>query len=732
LPVKKVKEVAEVAVFVPLRRLFYYSFKPEEKKKLKRGVRVVVPFRSRNLVGVFLKFEKTDIETKVIHSTLDDEPLFNAELMELVLWVSKYYLCGAGELFKMISPREELKNRVRYFRGSEPAGRLKELNRKIYDLLEKELSDKVLASKVGITARELDKRTKRLIKKGLLGKEEEFYFSKPRGVGQEDNSQENGNKFALPTLTKAQQKVISDVSSELKKKSGKTTLLFGVTGSGKTEVYLNLCAMALNEGGRALILVPEIALTFQLLKRFRERFGDKIAILHSALSGAERRHQWRRVKNGDADIVIGARSAVFAPIENLRFIAVDEEHDSSYKQHDYPYYNGRDVAVMRGKLTGAAVLLGSATPMLETFYNAKNGKYLFASLPERIDSLPLPPVSVIPRDISIEAGGLAITSAIVEKIIDRLSRNEQSMIFINRRGSSQYLRCRACNELLVCPNCSISLTHHTFGAKRLECHYCGYVEAGLKSCKACGATGELFEYAGAGTQKVEALIKKIFPKAKVARLDHDTAPTREKMFAILENYEKGKTDILIGTQMTAKGHDFKNLTFSLILGSDDYLAFPDFRSAERTFSLITQAAGRTGRGEKGGEVIIEGNGDNYAVKNAKSHDYESFYKEEITKREAQKYPPFFRLIGLYFSSNSQELIDSEMQRLSGKMPTPSDDTIVLGPVPALIFKVRNRYRWKLLLKGKNSLYLHNIAVDIANMVDPRIAVSIDVDPIGFY
>ncbi len=720
---KKTVKAAEVAVFLSVKQTFYYSFSADQAGMLKPGVRVVAPFRNRDIVGVFLKFVETDIELKPIKTVLDDEPLFPKELMELALWISRYYICGAGEVFKMIAPKDELKKKVVYSRGSAEPGKLQEANRNILELLSKPLSAATLASKAGMTVAELRKKTASLVRKKIIERREEFYFTSGRAGTRTLPARTRSSKIVY---TKAQAEAIDSISGEIASKSGKATLLFGVTGSGKTEVYISLCEKALEEGGSAIILVPEIALTYQLVKRFTSRFGDDIALLHSGLTSAQRRNEWLKASNGEARVVIGARSAVFAPLRKLRLIVVDEEHDSSYKQTEHPRYHARDVAVMLGKITGATVVLGSATPSIETFHNSQKGKYYLCRLPERMEKISLPKTKLVPGKTD-----KVLPSAVTEKLLKTLNAGEQSLVFINRRGSSRYLKCSVCREVVQCPNCSISLTWHTAGGEKLRCHYCDYSLTGTVTCPNCGV-GKVFLHTGTGTQKVESFLREIFPKARVERLDHDTAPDRERMFAILDRFESGKTDILVGTQMTAKGHDFKNLTFSAIVGADDYLNFPDFRSAEKTFSLITQAAGRTGRGKKGGEVIVTSEADHYALRHAMRHDYESFYAEEFEKRKITGYPPFTRLIGIMFESNSENLVKTEMRRLEKRLGNPPGGVTVLGPVPALVYRLRNRYRWKILLKGGRPALLHNMAVETANTVDPRIGCSIDVDPIGFF
>ena len=727
------KKTALIALFLPIRKSFSYSYEPQDEEKLKPGVRVVAPFRNRDEVGVFVGFEQSDVKTKRIKFILDEEPVFPKNLVKLALWCAAYYMCGIGEMFKLIGPKESIKKRVAYSRTEKVPKKPSEKTALIIDLLAKPLSVATLAAKAGLTQKELEKTIKPLLKSGVVSKSEEFYFtaSKLDPLTWEEVEVKSVQADVEFAHTSEQEAAIRKISSEIDKNSGKVTLLHGVTGSGKTEVYIALCQKALKEGGSAMVLVPEIALTYQLVKRFYSRFGRKIALMHSGLTPAQRRDEWMRLQRGDARIVIGARSAVFAPLDDLRLIVVDEEHDGSYKQNENPAYNARDVAVMLGNLASAPVVLGSATPSLESFFNTQKGKYSLSELTQRIDNRAMPPVKCIRKAADEADDRRLLPTEVVEEIMTRLGRKEQSLLFINRRGSSAFLKCNVCGMSVDCPNCSVTLTFHESGGKNIVCHYCGFRSSVPDKCPECNV-GTNFRYNGVGTQKLESFIKELFPKATVGRLDHDSAPSREKAFRILEKFEKGKIDILVGTQMTAKGHDFKNLTFTSIVNADDYLSFPDFRSAERCFSLVTQAAGRTGRGDKGGEVIVTCATDHYAIRHAMAHDYKSFYKDEIEKRKATGYPPFSRLVGLMFDSTSIKKLEKAMYDLVEARPKLPATVTQLGPVPALIYKLRNRYRWKLILKGVNSKKLHEAAEIIEGTVNGGINVSIDVDPLGFY
>ncbi|MBI3795083.1 MAG: primosomal protein N' [Nitrospinae bacterium] len=726
------KLTASVAVFRPVRGLYSYSFANIPREKLQPGVRVVVPFGRREEAGVFIKFADSDMETKEIKAVLDDKPIFPKKLLELALWCADYYMASPGDVLRMISPRESLNKKTVYKKISDAPDEkgkraMSAENRAVLDALKGELSQQVLMEKTGLSAKELDKIAKRLKKRGCVEITEEYYFIKPKAKGAATDGTTREKEKPPPVVwTERQKEAIEKISARIEARDGSTTLLHGVTGSGKTEVFMALCEKALADGGGAIVLVPEIAITYQFVRRFKSRFGDKTAVLHSGLTPAQRRVEWTRTSDGSARLVIGARSAIFAPMADPRLVVVDEEHDGSYKQGEYPYYNARDVAVVLGKLTGAAVVLGSATPSVETYFNAQNGKYSICAMPERIDHRPMPTITWAKAD---EEQQNPMPTSALEKISEKLAKGEQALVFINRRGASASAKCKVCGEIAMCPNCSISLTHHSAGGK-LMCHYCGY-EIPIHKCPSC-KSGSLFGFRGVGTQKVEAVLKDFFPRARIARLDHDTAGTREKTFAILERFEKGEADILVGTQMTAKGHDFPNLTFTAIVGADDYLLMPDFRSGERAFSLVTQAAGRTGRGDKPGEVIISTKGGDNAILSAANNDYAGFFKHEIENRRKTGFPPFSRLVGIMFESASQTGLEKTMMKLAESMPKMPAGVSALGLVPALVYKVRNRYRWKMLLKGKSPGAMRSAATAVQNAVEASVSASIDVDPHGFF
>ncbi len=513
----------------------------------------------------------------------------------------------------------------------------------------------------------------------------------------------------------------------------KPFLLQGVTGSGKTEVYLRAIEAGLAVGRSALLLVPEIALTPAMAGQFFERFGDRVAILHSAFNDAERADQWRRIRSGTAGVVVGTRSGVFAPVQNLGLIIVDEEHDSSYKQQEAPRYNGRDVAVVRAQQTNACVVLGSATPSLETRYNVERGKYELLELPERIERRPMPQVEIIDmRQEFLETRKQATFSRrLIDAIDHRLQNGEQVMLLLNRRGFSSFVACRACGERVQCTNCSVTLTYHRRD-RRMLCHYCSYAERVPSVCPKCGS--EYIQFLGTGSERVEDELHRAFPTARIARMDRDTVAGKRQFETILQGFREGSFDILVGTQMIAKGHDIPNVTLVGIISADVGLGLPDFRAAERTFQLLTQAAGRAGRGNLPGYVYIQTiNPDHYAVRFACDQNYAGFYEKELQFRRFMRYPPFAALANVLVRHARQE----EALRMStevGHLLVPSPEYIkVLGPAEAAVPRLKNEYRYQLLIKSSNRKHLNQLLNELRRFALDRkwnpTSLVIDVDPI---
>ena len=441
-------------------------------------------------------------------------------------------------------------------------------------------------------------------------------------------------------FTPAQKAALDEINRAVDEHKFLPMLLHGVTGSGKTAVYLSAMQAMLAKGRSAILLVPEIGLTPAMAADLHQIFGDEVAILHSGLSDDERAEQWKRLRNGESHIVVGTRSAIFAPLRDLSLIVVDEEHDHSYKQEEMPRYHARDVAVMRAKMCNAAVVLGSATPSLETYYNAQQGKYRLLELPERIEKRPLPEVEILDMrdEFQRTKKDEALSRKLVEEIGERLERHEQVMVLLNRRGYSAFVLCRECGETIQCKNCAIAMTYHK-REHRLVCHYCGYMRPAPKTCPKCGS--EFVQYLGTGSEKLEHILHGLFPQARISRLDRDTVRGRDDFERMLTALQAGEIDLLVGTQMIAKGHDVAKVTLVGVVGSDAALSFPDFRAAERTFQLLTQVAGRAGRGNTPGKVVLQTFfPDHYAIQFAAAHDYRGFYEKEIRFRSWMHYPPF--------------------------------------------------------------------------------------------
>ncbi len=512
-----------------------------------------------------------------------------------------------------------------------------------------------------------------------------------------------------------------------------TFLLEGVTGSGKTEVYLKSIDAAIAMGKSALLLVPEIALTPAVAGQFFQRFGDRVAILHSAFHDAERAEQWRRIRNGLATVVVGTRSGVFAPVQNLGLVVIDEEHDASYKQQETPRYNGRDVAIVRARDAGAVVVLGSATPSLESRYNAERDKYTLIRLPERIEQRPLPDVEVIDmRQEFLETRKLATFSRrLVESIEERLKSGEQTMLLLNRRGFSSFVACRACGERVECVNCAVTLTFHRRD-RRMLCHYCNYAQKVPSVCPKCGS--EYLNFIGTGSEKVEEELHRDFPQARIARMDRDTVGGKRHFESILHGFREGNFDILVGTQMIAKGHDIPNVTLVGVVSADIGLGLPDFRAAERTFQLLTQAAGRAGRGNLPGIVVIQTiNPEHYAVRFASEQNYQGFYQKEIQFRKLMRYPPFAALANVLVRSQDQEQALAMSAELGQRLDPAPEGIKALGPAEAPVAKLKSEFRYQLLLKAADRRLLNETLRDLQRFAReqkwPATALVIDVDPL---
>lgn len=571
-----------------------------------------------------------------------------------------------------------------------------------------------------------------LERKGFIRLTEKELF---RGAGPipEIGSTRNG-----VVLNQAQTEALEHIRECLAAGRFAPCLLHGVTGSGKTEVYLQAIADVLERNGGAIYLVPEIALTKQLVSRVASRFPEReIAVLHSGISQNARYDQWKRIRRGEIRMVVGARSALFAPVQNLRLIVVDEEHDPSYKQDERLCYNARDLALVKSRLAQATVVLGSATPSIQSYYHAVQGRYRYLTLPSRIDDRPLPRMEIVDMREERDHRGLTplLSRSLIEAVRETLARGKQTLLFLNRRGFHTFLFCPECGYTFACPNCEVALTHHSSEAV-LKCHHCDFTSNEITSCPKC--RGRSIRSHGAGTERIEEETKRLFPQARIARMDSDTTSRKGDIERILRSLDRAEIDILIGTQMITKGHDFPGITLVGVMIADASLNIPDFRAAERTFQILTQVAGRGGRGDHPGRVVIQSfNPAHYALCRAKEHDYAGFYADELPLRRQLSYPPFSRLVGLHFSSlkknegkNAVAEIGVRARELAATFPDGRIE--VIGPAESPLSRIRGRYRWQLLIRGTSSRPLHLLAQKILAGAGPAgLEIRVDVDPVNF-
>ncbi len=654
---------------------FVYGVPPDLHGQLRPGCQVSVPFRSRSLRGFVIEV----FEGEPPRGLRDIKALVGGPLgepvMRLTRWVSSYYMAPWGEVLKAAVPK--------------PVGRLR--------------IPAVTAGRPTVPE---------------------------HGPALEPSSH--------------QRAILEALSTRLAGSGFEVCLLQGVTGSGKTFVYCRAAAEVVRGGGACLVLVPEISLSTQLVERFREFFGDAVVVTHSGLSPSERYITWVKAGAGEAKVVVGARSAVFSPLKDLRLIIVDEEHEPSYKQNDVPRYNARDVAVKRGQLEGCVVMLGSATPSLESYNNALSGKYAMLHLPCRVDSRPMASVEVVDMreerekrgEDSAAAGSRFFSGVLRDRIEDRLEKGEQVILFINRRGHSTFVQCRDCGTSFRCPKCEVALTYHS-DPHRLTCHYCGYSSKGTKTCPKCA--GSNFWFGGVGTQKVEDEIKEMFPGVRVLRMDIDSTRRRGSQRSMVETFSSGEASILLGTQMVAKGLDFPGVTLVGVVHADTQLNLPDFRASERTFQLLTQVAGRAGRGGTPGEVVVQTFlPDHPSVRAAALQDFELFYGREIQDRKELGFPPFSRLVDVSFTGRDEgevircsTLVKEKMDKWlrSGKI----SGVDVMGPAPYPISRIRNRTRWHVTLRGDSLRELRRSIEALKAISEAerpaKLAVGMDVDPL---
>jgi primosomal protein N' (replication factor Y) len=643
------------------------TYEVPEGLALLPGMRVRVPLRREQSVGIVyrLKPESALSLTKPVAEVLDDEPLLTGELIELGEWISRHYLCSVGEALWTIIPKG--------FRGRRGA------------------------------------------RKGQAGK----------GAHAESFT-------TAVTLTGDQEDVFGRLLGSLKASAGSGSrhfLLHGVTGSGKTEIYLRIIHEALKLGLGSILLVPEISLTPQTVEYFSRRIGDVLAILHSRLTKVEKLSEWCGILSGEKRIVIGARSAVFAPMSRIGVIIVDEEHETSYKSDETPRYSAKSVAAFRAQKHGSTLLLGSATPSVEAYYLAKLGKLVLLSLPSRVLNQKLPETRI--ADLRKVKGEKYISNPLFKAIARRLKEREQVILFLNRRGYAPFVSCENCGFTFKCKNCDITLTYHK-NEKRLRCHYCGYTEELRDTCSECG--DERISYAGFGTEKVEKVLNDYFPGAVVVRMDTDSVKKRSAISQILSAFAKKQIDILVGTQMVTKGLHFPDVTLVGVLNADIPLNFPDFRAAERTFNLITQVSGRAGRSEKGGEVVIQTyNPAHYAIQTAKNQDYGEFFVREMRYRENLVYPPFCRIVRLVFRGpDAKRLFEQAYRAVSYIQEKTKDYIALLGPAYCPLSRIKNNYRVHVILKLTKMAEMRRVLSELQSDLQKKreAYLEIDFDPLS--
>ncbi len=749
-------EFVSVALPLPLDREFHYRVPERLRHLLAVGQRVLVPFHHRKLAGFATSFVDAPKVAELLEvlAVLDARPLISESMMRLARWIGRYYACGPGEALEAMLPApvrrgSTARTVVRVFPAA-PAARLeaeREARRSRFPR-QSDVLDVVLGadSREGILLSELlalsharsASPVRTLARAGLLRLRRESPSGEPAPV--------YGEEERTVVLNAEQEAFLAAIRARLDQGGFETFLLHGVTGSGKTEVYLRAIGRVVETGRQAIVLVPEISLTPQTLGRFRRRFR-RVAVLHSQLTDADRSEQWNSILRGEAEVVVGPRSAVFAPVPRLGLLVIDEEHETSFKQQNAPRYHARDVGVVRASLEGAAVVLGSATPSLESHHNAGIGKYRRLVLSRRVDDLPLPDVEIVDpsrepghalapdpglRDSSRKPRKLRFLSRRLQMLLEeRLGRGEQAILFLNRRGHSTTVMCPRCGWVLRCGSCDVTLTFHK-SRRRAACHYCLREVEAPSACPDC-KTG-IVRYLGAGTEKVEEELAELYPSARVSRMDSDTMRRQHAHASTLEAFRQGRIQVLVGTQMIAKGLDFPNVTLVGIVSADTAMNLPDFRATERTFQLVSQVAGRTGRGARPGRVIIQTlRPEHFCIRAAAAHDFAAFADQELQFRKVLRYPPYSHLMRTTFEGRDEREVRAAAhayrERIASRAATCGAE--VLGPSPAPIPRVDQNYRYQLLVKAPDGPALYRIH---RGEVPPggrrAVKMILDVDPVG--
>lgn len=731
-----------VAVPLPLDHPLTYRLPAELAAAARPGQAVLVPVGRRRLAGYLLgpAEEVPQVVCKDVLAILDPVPRFDQDLLTFYRWLAEYYHHTFGEVLKTAIPdpplgqslaQERWVTLVPENRAATPTSRLGPKAKAILAFLAEEGS-----CPLRDLAREFPRPqavVRRLAEQGYV-----TLASRPRQPA-EVISRSGDSRIAPLVLSPAQEQAVTAVKTALGQQAFAPFLLHGVTASGKTEVYLQAAAVALELGRGVLVLLPEIALTDPVAQAFQARFGHRVALLHSGLSPAARLAQWRLLASGARQIAVGARSAIFAPVPNLGLVVVDEEHDPAYKNEGGLPYQARDAALYRGHLARAAVVLGSATPAITTFYHAQKGKYQYLSLPDRVTPQPLPQIHLVDLRAHRESRRRPILSTPLRLALqDTLTRGEQALLFLNRRGYANIFFCLFCGHIRQCPSCSVTLTLHRQQG-RLRCHYCGYQEDIPALCPECQSTA--LKHHGLGTERLEKEVQALFPQARIGRLDRDTATTARKAQAILADLRQHRLDILIGTQMITKGHDFPQVTLVGVVMADLSLFFPEYHSGERTFQLLTQVAGRAGRGESPGQVFIQTfHPDHPALQAAREHNYANFYEKELGARQELGYPPFTRLALLTLLSKNADRVTQAAAATARHLQTVSTASgftayvRLLGPAPAARARLRGLYRWHILIKSYGRRPLATLLAALRNMAaktfGSTVTLQVDVDPVG--
>lgn len=717
---------------IEIDRPFTYKVKEELLDIIEVGHRVKVPFGVKNkpteafVLGLKCEGIENVKKIKYISSILDDIPILTRDDLKLIDFLRENYLCKYIDAIRTIIPSglsKGIKNKKKtvIVFNKELDGKFKDKDNyvKIVDLIKEkdgELTKSEIINDYSLSSYSLNK----LIENGyLLTEDRVVYRYNTRSYMEESKN----------VLNDEQRSAFNKILNSDKK----GFLLKGVTGSGKTEVYMNLVGETLKEGKSAIVLVPEISLTPQMIERFKGRFGKNVALFHSKLSQGERFDEWYRIKRGEARLVVGARSAIFLPLDNLGIIIIDEEHENTYKSEQNPKYSTKEVAKFLSEIKGCKYILGSATPSIETYYEALNGKLELVEIKNRVSNRPLPQMEIVDMREELKSRNLSLLSrSLYNEMKDALERKEQIILFLNRRGFSSFVSCRSCGYVFKCPECDLSMTYHKNGY--LICHYCGRAQREQKVCPECGS--KYVKFFGAGTQRVEEEVKKYFPKARVMRMDVDTTRNKDSHENIYNAFKCGEGDILIGTQMVSKGLDFKNVTLVGVLAADISLNIPDYRSSERTYQIITQVAGRAGRGEKKGKVVIQTyTPNNLSLQYAIENNYNDLYNEEIKVRKIMNYPPFSTIFLINAISKDEGKLKEFMNKVGEslrKLLDSREDIQILGPVPCIITKLKDNYRWQIIIKGnldnKLKLKIKDILYELNKSVYNEIRISMDINP----